>query len=354
MPIFQSRSGKLKWTKSLVKPHDLKAAYTYQNLFKTPILFLIFNRPETTKLVFEQIKKVQPKFLYVAADGPRNDREGDAGKCIAARAMVMDFIDWPCEVKTLFRTENAGCKKAVSEAINWFFEDIEMGIILEDDCLPSPSFFAFCAEALGKYRDDDNVLAINGCNFNYKPKDSNSYFFSRYINAWGWATWKRSAVSTDYEMISWQKKSKLFFIWKHIKNNLFDFDLDWCRYWRINFDAVASKALDTWDYQWQYQLWNSDKIMIVSSHNLVVNIGFGADATHTSLQDHKAAALTAESVQLPLKHPMSKAINKEYEEAAIKPVWHLYHRKSNLFYLLNYINTRSFIKTLRPGYKKLW
>ena len=189
-------------------------------MFDTPVLFIIFNRPETTSLVFEQIKKVQPKYLFIAADGPRSNMPGELELCNAAREIVLNGIDWDCKIKTLFRTENAGCKKAVSKAINWFFDNVEQGIILEDDCLPDQKFFTFCKEMLWEYKDDMDIIAINGCNFNYHKNDDEGYFFSRYMNVWGWATWKRAAEMIDYNMPSWNNEHKLYFLWKKLRNNL--------------------------------------------------------------------------------------------------------------------------------------
>ena len=146
-------------------------------MFNTPILFLIFNRPDTTIEVFNRIKKIQPKYLFVAADGPRQDKIGEKEMCEATRAII-EQIDWDCEVKTLFRESNLGCGKAVSEAISWFFVHNEMGIILEDDCLPDLSFFSFCENLLEKYKDDSRISTICASNYQLQNNTSNSYYFS--------------------------------------------------------------------------------------------------------------------------------------------------------------------------------
>ena len=320
-------------------------------MFDTPVLFIIFNRPETTSLVFEQIKKVQPKYLFVAADGPRSHMPGELEICNAAREVVLNGIDWDCEIKTLFRTENTGCKKAVSKAINWFFENVEQGIILEDDCLPDQKFFTFCKEMLWEYKGDMDIIAINGCNFNYHKNDDEGYFFSRYMNVWGWATWKRAAEMIDYNMPSWNNEHKLYFLWKKLRNNLLDFDLDWYSYWRNNFDEIVEKKLDTWDYQWQYYQFLTGKKTIVAARNLVVNIGFDESATHTTMLNHPAAELRIEQIILPVKMLSHKRICKDYEETMIRPIWHLYKRKDNLFYILNYINTRPLVQFFRTTLK---
>ena len=155
--------------------------------FSIPILFLVFNRPETTALVFQEIRKVRPQQLFVAADGPRPDRTGEAEKCAEVKKIVA-AVDWPCEVKTLFRDNNLGCRVAVSSAINWFFENVEEGIILEDDCLPHPDFFRFCNELLDYYRNDERIMHIGGNNFQFVNKyGKSSYYFSHYAHIWGWA-----------------------------------------------------------------------------------------------------------------------------------------------------------------------
>ena len=170
-------------------------------MFDVPILFLVFNRPETTHQVFEAIKKQRPKYLFVAADGARTDKEGEAAKCEEVRKLILENINWACEVKTLFRNENLGCGLAVSQAITWFFEQVEEGIILEDDCLPSGSFFSFCSVLLERYRNDEKVFMIGG--FSLLPENTKSkydYFFNTFGGIWGWATWKRSWSLYEYKI----------------------------------------------------------------------------------------------------------------------------------------------------------
>ena len=158
----------------------------------SPILFLIFNRPETTKKVFSAIKEVQPPRLYIAADGPRSEQPDEADHCELARTIATK-VDWDCEVKTLFRDQNLGIRIAVSQAIDWFFEQEPEGIILEDDCLPDQSFFWFCKELLEKYRNDTRIMHIGGTNFQFgKNRTNYSYYFSRYAHIWGWASWRRA------------------------------------------------------------------------------------------------------------------------------------------------------------------
>ncbi|MDD3083391.1 MAG: nucleotide-diphospho-sugar transferase, partial [Candidatus ainarchaeum sp.] len=204
-----------------------------------PILFLIFNRLDTTKQVFEEIRKAKPKKVYVAADGPRNIEEKK--KTDAVRKYVLDNIDWKCNVKTLFRKNNLGCGKAVSQAITWFFKNEEMGIILEDDCLPSQSFFPFCEELLKKYKDNEKIMHISGFNPVSKNKYSEAdYFFSYTASIWGWATWRRAWKKYDFNMIDYKKFEssdliKKLFINTRIQNSYLN-----------NFFLVFERKIDTW------------------------------------------------------------------------------------------------------------
>ena len=168
-----------------------------------PILFLIFNRPETTELVMGAIRAARPQKLYVAADGPRGGKAGEAKRCAEARVLATQ-VDWACEVRTLFRERNLGCRNAVSSAITWFFEHEPEGIILEDDCLPSNDFFPYCADLLERHRDDERVMAICGSAYaDIGPNYPSSYYFSYYADMWGWATWRRAWQHYDSGMKSW-------------------------------------------------------------------------------------------------------------------------------------------------------
>ncbi len=169
--------------------------------FDVPILLLAFNRPNQTRRVFDAIKAIQPTKFYFAADGPREGRAEEAILCQTVRTSILENIDWDCEVKTLFRDKNLGCKYAVSSAISWFFENEPEGIILEDDCLPDASFFPFCAELLEKYRHDDRIMMISGDNYQKdKLRTDYSYYFTRYNQIWGWASWRRVWNLYDVEM----------------------------------------------------------------------------------------------------------------------------------------------------------
>ena len=307
----------------------------------TPLLFLIFNRPDTTALVFEQIRKLEPKYLFLAADGPRNDKPGEADLCKASRDIVLKGIDWECEVKTLLREKNAGCKKAVSGAINWFFEIVESGIILEDDCVPDQSFFPYCEELLDRYKDDEDIIAIGGTNLGYTLKNKDSYAFARFMNIWGWATWRRAARLVDYDMKKWKgKQFKSLFLQKTIQPHYFSVDPNWINYWKNHFNLTSSGTINTWDYQWIFTQLQHKKMAIFPSLNLIKNIGFTEQATHTVYPDHPIAKLTLQTLPFPLIHPHKKELDGGYEEDCLKKVWFGYQRepifkiiKTRLLYL---------------------
>ena len=264
--------------------------------YATPILFLIFNRPDTTQKVFEKIMAIKPTKLYLAVDGHRLHKAGEYEKCEQVKQLILNNIDWECEVKTLFRTENIGCKLAVSQAINWFFEHEEQGIILEDDCVPDLSFFDFCAQLLEFYKFDDKVMHIGGNNFqNGIKRGDGSYYFSNLNHIWGWATWKRAWKKYDIELKKWKifrnsDKFSCLFPDKKIIN-----------YYDNLINQVIDNQFDTWDVQWTASIWINDGISILPNNNLVSNIGFGSDGTHTKNVKSKMSNISTNPIKLPLK-----------------------------------------------------
>jgi Glycosyl transferase family 2 len=262
-----------------------------------PVLFLIFNRPNVTAEVFEAIRLAKPARLYIAADGPR-DRPGEAELCNKARQIATN-IDWDCELKTLFRERNLGCGASVSGALNWFFGDEEEGIILEDDCVPSPAFFPYCAELLAKFRDDERIMCISGANFQGgRRRTAYSYYFSRYMHCWGWACWRRAWQLYDAKMELWQecRSSNLLRAWGQSDDGFVE-------YWTSVFDRVAEGRIDTWDYQMTLTCWMNSGLTCLPKVNLVRNIGFGAEATHTHDVNAHFADLPAQTMEFPLVHP---------------------------------------------------
>lgn len=307
----------------------------------TPVLFMIFNRPDTTQKVFYAIRQAKPRQLFVAADGPRPDKKGEMEKCQKAR-QIATSVDWDCKVKTLFRDKNLGCKIAVSSAIDWFFENVEEGIILEDDCLPSQSFFWFCQELLEYYRDDTRIMHISGNNFQFGRKIGNaSYYFSKFGLIWGWATWKRAWRYYDVKM----KTFSQFKDEDQIRNIFYDKKMQ--NYYMKIFDKAYKGEIDTWDYQWLYSRLINRGISIHPNINLVQNIGFGIDASHTKNVDKKIRNNLAKNLQFPLKHPIFKLFNKIADEYIFKNVIDRKSCLSIIIKILKYILPKKVIKLLK-------
>lgn len=266
---------------------------------RSPILFLVFNRPAPTAQVFAAIRAARPPRLYVAADGARSNRPGEEQRCEQTRR-VATAVDWPCEVKTLFREKNLGCKQAVSQALDWYFECEEEGVVLEDDCVPDPSFFRYCDELLEYHRNDDRVALISGDNFQFgRAYGDSSYYFSRYVHIWGWASWRRMWRHYDRDMKAWPA-----FRDGGGLQRIFGTRSREIKYWRRVFDAVHRGEIDTWDYQVNFAVWAQRMLTILPQKNLVKNIGFGTDATHTTARS-KFADMLAEQLGFPLRHPTS-------------------------------------------------
>ncbi|MGV3706980.1 MAG: nucleotide-diphospho-sugar transferase [Arcticibacter sp.] len=243
------------------------------------ILFLIFNRPDTTSLVFERIREARPTRLYVAADGPRTNREGEHALCNETRSII-NTIDWDCEVKTRFQDKNLGCKYAVSTAISWFFDQEDEGIILEDDCLPASDFFRFCDLLLQRYRHDTRVTQIVGCNFQAGKKwGAASYYFSNNLEVWGWASWKRVWQLYDAELNGYSETDV-----EETIQTVFSEPIVTAEYLHL-FKELKAGKIDTWDYQLKLINFFNNGLSIVPNANLISNIGFRPDATHTHTPD---------------------------------------------------------------------
>ncbi len=265
-----------------------------------PVLFLIFCRPSTTQIVFDEIRKAKPSKLFIAADGPRQDRPGEREKCEASRAVISQ-VDWDCEVKTLFRDENLGCGPAISEGITWFFEHVEEGIILEDDTKPAPEFFRFCAEMLEYYRNDDRIMEVSGTCLPNRFADNcqYSYFFSDWDHIWGWATWKRAWKHYDYSMKRYPEVAEKGLL-------LGNYTSIYERYYMEHLLHRAYHENDKvtwWDIQWGFARKINSGLSVVPTKNLVINLGFGEDATNT-IDGSQWSAVKIEKLEFPLKHPV--------------------------------------------------
>jgi len=272
---------------------------------ETPVLFLVFNRPETTLPVFEAIRRARPTRLYVAADGPRSDRANEKAICGQVRR-IATAVDWSCTVRTLFRDSNMGCGRAVSEAITWFFKHEEEGIILEDDVLPSPDFFPYCCALLARYKTVPEVMMIAGCN--PIPEDlpsPYSYDFTNYAVVWGWASWRRAWVSYDLSMDAWPA-------WKdtnslaHVPHTTRYFPMIWTEI----YENAYLGRLDTWDFQWLFTIHRQHGVVAIPKSNLVVNLGDKENATHTVHMPTWARQLTHRPLPGELAHPPQVVANR--------------------------------------------
>ncbi|MDO7852499.1 nucleotide-diphospho-sugar transferase [Hymenobacter convexus] len=273
---------------------------------ETPVLFLVFNRPDATARVLERLMVAGVRRLYVAADGARPDHPTDEARCAQVRAVVMQTTArWNCEVHTFFRVNNVGCSTAVSEAINWFFTHEPEGIIVEDDCLPTPDFFPFCAELLARYRHDTRVMHIGGNNFGADagaalgPK-ADSYYFSQQVHTWGWATWRRAWQLYDLNLralptLAGQGRLRGSFS-SQLESQYF-----LRKFWELYH---GPRPFTTWDYQWHFARAAHAGLTIMPSVNMVTNIGFGhEEATHTQDAADPHAALPTGRLHWPLRHP---------------------------------------------------
>ncbi len=272
--------------------------------FSTPILFIVFNRLDTAQKVFNEIKKQKPKYLYIAADGPRKGKEGEAEKCQKVRDVVKQ-IDWDCELKTLFSEENQGCAFGPKNAIEWFFKNVSEGLILEDDCVPHPDFFPYCEEMLQYYRNNENIMVISGNNFQDGIKRGEaSYYFTAYSNTWGWASWSRAWENYDFYLVNYPNSEFKKIVKKYFSN--------WNEQqtWIDLFIRMKNRTSDTWDYQFSFHIWKKGGLCINPNVNLISNIGFGEEATHTKNTGFSALNLETKSI-LPIQHV--KEIRRDIE-----------------------------------------
>lgn len=260
-----------------------------------PVLVMAFNRPEHLQRLLARLREVRARRLFVAIDGPRNDREGEQQRVEQCRSLV-ESIDWDCHVSTLFQHDNLGCGLGVSTAISWFFTQVERGVILEDDIIPNPSFFPYCSELLNRYADDPRVFAISGCNFvpmNEQSHPELPYRFSQVPHIWGWATWKRSWDSYRLDIAGWRRDLPAHRLWQRAGRSI-----PGSVYWASTFELLARKEVDTWDGQLVLSAMIDGKLTATSNVNLIENIGFGDLATHT-VEDRNELQ-PVQSIEFPL------------------------------------------------------
>jgi hypothetical protein len=265
-------------------------------MLTTPVVLIIFRRPDTTQKVFDAIRKVAPTQLFVIADGARRDRDGEAEKCAATRAII-DQVDWDCQVLTNYSEQNLGCGRRVYTGLNWVFEQVEEAIILEDDCLPHVTFFEYCQELLERYRYDHRIFSISAQDFTQQRfSQGYSYYFSHYPHSWGWATWRRAWQHCDLDLKLWNQLPQAEILYNVLQ------DTRAVRFWLAALRQLAEGRIDTWDFQWLLCSWLQNGLSIHPNVNLVTNIGFGQDATHT-FEESRLDNLPLAAMSFPMTHP---------------------------------------------------
>lgn len=270
---------------------------------KTPVVFLIFNRPDLTDRVFERIAEAQPRQLFVVADGPRPDREQDA-RLVEATRRILDRVDWPCDVRKNYAETNLGCKHRVASGLDWVFDQVEEAIVLEDDCVPEPTFFPFCEELLDRYRDDERIMVIAGANFQQgQSRTKYSYYFSKYAHCTGWASWRRSWQHFDVGMRNWpsfREEGGLQAMSDSVREE---------QYWLNTLEREYQGLIDSWALAWHFACWSQDGLTILPDENLITNIGFRHDATHVTNEYDPFANVPTGRIE-EIEHPPCVVRNK--------------------------------------------
>ncbi len=272
------------------------------DLFDVPVAIIIFNRPVKVEQLLRVLRQIQPSQLFVIADGPRPGRPGEVELCKATRSLI-ESIDWNCQVFKNYSNTNQGCGLRPATGISWVFEHVEEAIILEDDCIPDPSFFQFCEELLEMYRYDQRIMHISGSS--YQIRDDQclfSYVFSRFTLSWGWATWRRAWQHYDFDLKNWEALRETTFLC-----DILNGDTHAIKNWQTIFQTVYDNHHDCWDYQWKFACWLQGSLSITPSVNLVSNIG--DDGTHTTVNNQPYLNRPAQVMEFPLKHPISMVRN---------------------------------------------
>jgi hypothetical protein len=278
----------------------------------TPVALIVFNRPEETSRVFAAIREARPQQLLVIADGPRSSRSGELELCARVRQIV-EQVDWQCNVLHNYSDTNLGCRLRVSSGLDWLFDQVENAIILEDDCLPDPTFFRFCQEMLDLYRNNEKIMMISGSNLLGEWKSTaQSYHFSAAGGIWGWASWRRAWQYYDVEMALWSDSASRL----KVSDVLGGGELYRIR--SIDFDRTVVGHIDTWDYQWSFAQLLQSGLAVVSSVNLISNIGFNVDATHTVNPRTLYANAPATPCQFPLQINLLESVDQDYDAAVLK------------------------------------
>lgn len=312
---------------------------------QTPILIVAFNRPDKVQQVFNRVREVQPKQLFLSVDGARNHKTNEDEKVKAVQAIIKQ-VDWDCEVKTLFRTENLGCRIGVSTGIDWFFEHVESGIILEDDCVPDVSFFYFCEELLERYKNHEQIMQISGSNLIPDTFESfkTSYVFSNFALIWGWATWRRAWKKRDVHLTYFED-----FIQQNKIQQLVN-DTTAQRYMMDKFRDTHLKINDSWAYAWFCNILYHNGLSILPCDNLIQNIGVDEEATHTKGAGLERYQKASTGTTFPLKHP--NEIKKVNDDIAME-IFYVNYKPRHLL-LINKIIPLKILKIFRKWKSKLF
>jgi hypothetical protein len=273
-----------------------------------PVLLTAFNRPDLTEQVVQALGAARPRQLFIAADAPRSDRPGEVETCRAVRDVIENGVTWDCEVKTRFRPDHGGCRRNMSEGISWFFDQVPEGIVLEDDCVPHPTFFRYCSELLERFREDDRVFAISGSNLLGRYEIDSSYFFSLYGNVWGWASWRRAWQFFDADLKLWPKAKQ-----DRLLESVIPSASERAAYenW---IDRTYRRAIDTWDYQWAFARFINHGLTVLPRVNLVQNIGFERRGTHTRDPKNPYGDVPTAEMKFPLQHPELVAHDQHFRD----------------------------------------
>jgi hypothetical protein len=273
------------------------------NMLNVPVIFIAFNRPKHTKRALEVIRSQRPGSIFLIQDGPRKDVQSDLENCRQVRELLDEMIDWDCQVYKNYSINNLGCKKRVVTGLRWAFEIVDQAIILEDDCIPNNDFFYFCEVMLNHYKNSEDVFAITGNNFqNGIKRGDGSYYLSKYNHIWGWATWEKAIKLYDPDILFWPS-------WRESQHFIKIFpDKRERKLWSEKFDSVYYGRIDTWDIQWLACAFYYGWLTATPNANLVENIGFGPEATHTKVS-HDAEGIKFRSLG-PIKYPSDNSVNK--------------------------------------------
>jgi hypothetical protein len=292
----------------------------------TPLLLIVWRRPHTLRKVIDSIRPVAPTRLFVACDGPNPERPGEAEKVSATRQVIEQEIDWPCQIERLYSNVNQGCSIGPIRAISWFFEQVEEGIILEDDCVPHPDFFHYSATLLERYRHDSRVWCISGNNFqNGQWRGDGSYYFSRFTHTWGWASWRRCWQHFDAQLTQWPALRD-----SGLMETIFEDPLErqyWSAIWQRTFEKVV--PITWWDYQWMFACTVNGSLTALPNRNLVSNVGFGEDGTH-SFGSSPLDSIETGAI-MPIFHPSFLIRDKKADTFTSKTVF-LPERSRNIFW----------------------